>query len=93
MSNPSPQTAAWYVEAMARFTCVEGPQEAANWKQLAQGINVSDDEMDAFKRKFYEGGEPPVPLAEMFGSDDAAKVVARMVLMATAEVERAQGRK
>ena len=60
---------------------------------MAERANVSDEEMVVFKRKFFEGVEPPLPLAEMFGSEDWAKIAARLFLTSAAEVERRQASK
>ena len=75
-----------YVETWAREVRAQTPQEAANFKRMAERANVSEDEIEAFKRRFF-AVEPP-PLAEVFGSDDAAKIVVRMTLTDVAEREK-----
>ena len=90
-ANPSQQALAAYVEMWARTVRAMTPQEAAGFKDMAERMNVSDDEMEDFKHVFFgEVGEPPRPLAEVFGSDDAAKIFARLMLTEKAEKEEAE---
>ena len=77
-----------YLTTMAQHIRALTPREAARWKLAAELANVSDEEMEDFKQDFFQGGEPPMPLAEIFGSDDATKVYARIHLTQRAEREK-----
>ena len=93
-ASPSRQMFVAYLETMARFIRGQTPGEAAHFKRMAERANVSDEEMEAFNSfvSGFFGGEPP-PLAEVFGSDDAAKFSARIYLIEKAEHERGQASK
>ena len=88
-ANRTPETLGAFLAAHAQAIRTQTPQQAAQYKLMAERVNVSDEEMEVFKRTFF-AGQPPTVLADVFGSVDAAKIVARMILTAMTARERGQ---